>query len=487
MEKVSRFLLLYSFLSTFLCSFSRPQLSPYQYGLREARTGIERYWALYKAHYAAINLGLEVSYIDIDSLEIEIPLEAKSIPIGEQTNFGGLVLNVINNSKDIFLFSLSQEAVEISVSKRNIDEGNFKSISPLNEGRNLLIITDKNPWVKNRKGHSYGHIRKDLLLIKDGLSENKPISPYNNDATSVSASYCTVTKSQKLFSELKVIRSQNSTKKTFLLNIKNQYNVLVKNVEIKTPARLDSMVDDRLFRITNSALITFKNVRIDGTYSRKDRSGYGISMDNVYDSNFEKLFGQGNWGIFGNNNINNAEIISSDINRFDIHCYGRDVRFERCLLRDKGLPLSSFFGKVVFDNCNFIDCIPIIFRDDYNAYTKFDLIIKSCKFYSSKRTRCFIIKANGFGKNDENKRSELSESCLPNVNVKGLKIYSKGDLFGKFYLFYFGLKKINVDSELQIDEIEFLPNNKSNVSFSVQGETAFLGSKFGNNTGYIFP
>lgn len=477
MEEVKRFLLLYGFLCTFLCSFSRSQLSPYQYGLREARTGIERYWALYKTHCAAISLGLEVSYNDIDSLEIEIPLGAKSIPIGERTNFAGLVLNVINNAKDISLFSLSQEAEQISVSKSNIDEGNFKSITPLKEGINLLILTDKNPWVKNRKGHNYGHIRKDLLLIRDGVAENKPISPYNNDATSVSASYCTVTNRKKLFSDLNVIRSPYSTKKTFLLKIKNQYNVVIKNVEVNTPTRLDSMVDDHLFWIINSAHITFKNVKIDGTYSKKNRSGYGISMNNVYDSYFENLIGKGNWGVFGNNNINKAEILRSDINRFDIHCYGRDVRFKKCTLRDKGFPVSSFWGKVTFENCSFIDCIPVIFRSDYNAYTKFDLVIKSCDLYCSTKNRCFIIKANDYGNYKNNERSELSKSCLPNVYIKGLKLYSEGDLFGKFYLFNFGQQKINIDSEIQIDEIEFFPN-KSNVSFFCARRNCILGGKF---------
>ena len=53
------------------------QISPLDYGLREATNGIERYYALYKAHSEAISRGTTVSYEGISSLDIELPPDFK--------------------------------------------------------------------------------------------------------------------------------------------------------------------------------------------------------------------------------------------------------------------------------------------------------------------------------------------------------------------------------------------------------------------------
>ena len=72
------------------------QISPFDYGLREAVSDTDRYWALYHAHAEALARNLTVSYEGIDTLEIALPTDFKSIPLGPYTDFGGLVLYVTN-------------------------------------------------------------------------------------------------------------------------------------------------------------------------------------------------------------------------------------------------------------------------------------------------------------------------------------------------------------------------------------------------------
>ena len=74
-------------ISTFVCSNN--VVNPIDYGVNTAVNGVERYNALYKAHCAALKKGATVSYKGIDSLEIEIPADAKPIPLGEKTDVGG--------------------------------------------------------------------------------------------------------------------------------------------------------------------------------------------------------------------------------------------------------------------------------------------------------------------------------------------------------------------------------------------------------------
>ena len=47
-------------------------ISPYEYGLKEAKTGSERASILYKTHMAAIEAGVPVDYSGIRSIDIEI-------------------------------------------------------------------------------------------------------------------------------------------------------------------------------------------------------------------------------------------------------------------------------------------------------------------------------------------------------------------------------------------------------------------------------
>lgn len=152
-------------------------VSPFEFGLAKANNGIERYQVLLKTHKAAIAAGVNVDYTGIDTIEIEIPLKPERIPLTRYNDFKGCVFIVKNRAKNCWLFNIEEKGTPIVVDKKNIDSGNFLTIDSLKRGRFLLLIEDKNPWVLNRKGYSYGHQRRDILLIENGKAKNSVVMP----------------------------------------------------------------------------------------------------------------------------------------------------------------------------------------------------------------------------------------------------------------------------------------------------------------------
>ena len=138
-----------------------------------ARSGVSRYWALYNAHCEALKSGSVVDYSHINNIDIEIPSDAKSIPLSAETDFHNVRLTILNNKKNNFyLFDMINEDTALIVNKKDVDRGDFKKYPNLRSNLVLLILKDKTPWVKNRKGYKYGHIRKDILLIDGGKAMN---------------------------------------------------------------------------------------------------------------------------------------------------------------------------------------------------------------------------------------------------------------------------------------------------------------------------
>ena len=315
-----------SLLSVF-CSYGSNKISPLDFGLKDAKTGVERYWALYRAHVAAQESDATVDYKGLCRLDIEIPRDAKSIPLTSKTNFRGMRLTVVNNCKSFFLYEMSQSETKIEVSGRDIDNGTFQQYDELKRGLVMLVLEDKNLWVKQRKGYNYGHTRRDVLIIRNGRAVNTPVSGYNNAETNVKVSFVRVNNGQKTIKDLKFYRSEQSTQKTYLVNLNNQYNVVLSGIKVYTPS--SNMIGDQVFRVSNCCHVSFKDVSIEGTYSATDNYGYGISMNNAYDILFERLMSKSAWGIFGNNNVSNVTLKDCDINRFDVHCYGKDIYMKK--------------------------------------------------------------------------------------------------------------------------------------------------------------
>ena len=412
-------------------------ISPNEMGFRNAKTDIERYWVLYKTHERAIKSNQDVTYLGISDFTIEIPENAVSIPLPARTNFGGVTITVINNNKDnFFLFTLKKEFERILIPQEIIDKGTFTSVKKLSKGTKLLVIADRMAWVQNRKGYDYGANRRDILLLNNGVADNTPVMPYGNIGISTPECYYTDADDEvKEISNLHLIRSPKSTRITRLLRVEGLNNVRIENISLSTP-RIGRLYGDGAISIADCVNVIFSNVIIDGTYSHKDKYGYGIVLNNVWNSTFNKLKGNANWGVFGNWNVNVCTLNECDINRFDVHCYGKDILFKNCVLRDNYSQFSSVYGFVRYDDCSFIDYVPYLNEPSYNAYTPVTFIMNNCKMYiDNSNNEGIICRMCNSLDEENNPRPELSKKTWPDVYINGLELSSRKPLIGA-YLFY---------------------------------------------------
>ena len=394
-------------------------ISPFDYGLRSARDGVERFNVLYKAHADAVAKGVSVDYSGIGKIELVVPKSAKSIPLSEYTDFKGTEFYVKNTEKDIYLFSLVTKSETINVEKQYLARA--LTFIPVLAGKDVLLsIEDANLWVEKRSGYSYGATRKDLVVINNGQMQNIPIMTYNNTSSSPKCHAYPYRTNRKIIRGIRLSRSPDSSKKTFLLKVEGQYNLSISDVTIVTPK--NALNADSAINIINSASVSFKNIRIEGTYSQKDKYGYGIAMNNVYDVSFDQLYAYGDWGVFGTNNAQDIRLKKSDINRFDIHCYGRDITFKKCVFRNLYNQFSSVYGTVRFVQCSFIDSVPVLLEYSYNAYTGFDLVFEKCYLKVSEASGKNCIVNVGYLNDEKNSRAELEEKCWPNVRIDGMQI-----------------------------------------------------------------
>lgn len=409
----------------------KKDLSPIEFGLDKAKTGLERYEALLRAHQTAVQAGVNVDYAGIDTIRLEIPAKPTRIPLTQINDFKGCVLVVKNTSKTCYLFDRRKEGEAISIDKRLIDRGDFRLVDALRQGRYLLIVEDENLWVLNRKGHNYGHPRKDILLVENGLARNSVVMPYDNAYSKPKCTYVKLGKDPLVIKNISIVRDPGCTFLTHVANIAGADEVRFENVSIKTPE--SPLTDDRGISIYNCTNVTMDNVRIEGTYSHTDHSGYGVSLNNVWNYKSTNMYGKANWGIYGNNNVNVARIEDSQINRFDIHCYGRDISFKNVSFFDLYNQYSSVYGTIRYDKCSFTDFVPVLNGGSYNAYVEHDIIFNDCVFNATPRKR-FLIRVGNL--NDEsNERHELAQKCLPNVRIKNLTVNLQ-DGEENFYIFY---------------------------------------------------
>lgn len=417
------FLLLFLF-----CSFANGMqtVSPIDYGLRTARNGKEIYDVLLKCHQDAVKRKCGVSYEGIKELILEIPNEAKSIPLTSYTDFANVRLKVKNTYKNIELFRLSQNLTAIkNVKGKDIDSGDLSEYPELSMGRKLLVIEDENPWVENRKGYDYGAIRMDIMLVKDGRATNKPIMKYGTATSKPKAAFCEVGKEKTIIKNLLFIRDASSTKKTMLVDLRNLYNVEIANVLIETPNN-DEIYGDAAIQIRNCVDVTLNDITVRGTYSLYNHFGYGVNLNNVYNLKVNRMYARAKWGVFGTNNMNTVTLRNCDINRFDIHCYGRDVKSVNCKYSGLYNQFSSIYGTLSFNKCTFTDFTPVLMEPTYNAYTPYDIVFKNCTFNLTKK-RDYIFTFSGLS-DVENSRPELRRKCMPNIVFKNCKVNIADDV-----------------------------------------------------------
>lgn len=405
-------------------------LSPNEFGLAKAKTGVERYQVLYETHRAAVAAGVNVDYSGIGRISIEIPDNPKQIPLTRYNDFKGCVFLVTNTTKNCRLFNYAAKDTPVSVGKRNVDAGDFRLVEPLRQGRYLLLIEDENPWVMNRKGHNYGHQRKDVLLVENGRAKNSVTMPYDNEYSKPKCTFVTLDDKPFVFKNITIERDPGCTFITNVAYLSGADNVEISNVKIHTPA--SKLTDDRGIMIYNCTNVTLDNVYIDGTYSQTDHSGYGFTLNNICNLKVTRMYGKANWGVFGNNNINVATIEDSQINRFDIHCYGRDISFKNVEFFDLYNQYASVFGIIRYDKCTFTNFVPVLNGGSYNAYVGHEVVFNDCVFNATAKKN-YLIRMSNFS-NDVNARNELVEKCWPNVRIKNLTVnLTQGADY--FYLF----------------------------------------------------
>ena len=177
------------------------------------------------------------------------------------------------------------------------------------------------------------------------------------------------------------------------------------------------------------------DICVNGTYSRTDKFGYGVGMVNIYRLTIKKMYARCNWGVFGSQSINNVVLKDCDINRFDIHCYGRDVKAVKCKFSNLYNQFSSVFGSISFEKCEFTNFIPFLIESSYNAYTPFDVKWKDCTFNLDDKHNYIMTL---FGVPEQyNERPELRRKCLPNISITNCKV-KLADNMNKWYLIHTG-------------------------------------------------
>lgn len=402
---------------------AQPALSPSAYGWNDAQTDIDRYKILYRLQTDAIKLGVTVDYSEIDTANIELGYGSLLIPLADINDFKGMVINVNNTERKDYIFQRVETIRSISLTKKQIDSGDFTNIEELNNGDYMLCVKDKNVW-GTRNGYADSIIRKDMIYVRNGYAKNKTIMPYDNDWTDIECTYTPVRDKPVIIKNLTVNRVAGAKYCTFIISIKNINDVRIENVTINTPDA-GNFSGDQAIRFYDCMNVTLKDVTINGTYSQKDKWGYGIHMSNVYGFTAKRLKGHGTWGVFGNMNINNATLEDCDINRWDIHHYGRDVTLRHCTISNLYNQYSSIFGTVTYDCCTFNNCIPHLIDSSYNTYTKYNVVFRNCTINAmDMNARMFAF----YNRNDNNinPRPELSEKYWPNVHIENLKINYNG-------------------------------------------------------------
>ena len=406
-----------SYIYPFAPLFSQ-SVSPFSYGLRNAKSPVETYRVLLKTHQEALKNHCQVDYSGIGELHIEIPKDGVSIPLGGSVDFKGIKLYVSNKAKDIYLFSLQQTLMPLNLSKDEFVSGRYLNHSKFSDGLSMLVIQDKNLWVNNRVGYSYGATRKDLVLVKQGMALNIPVAPYDTERSQPIFYYCKTSEDEKVIENLDFIRTADCCFKTYCARIENQNHVTLRNIKIKTPD--SDLYGDAAITVNNSANTKLENINIEGTYSQLKTYGYGVMFNNVWNTQIIGMKACAKWGVFGTNNVNQVQLEDCDINRFDIHCYGRDVYMENCRFIGLYNQYSSVYGTVYHKNCIFDQAIPCLIEGSYNAYTPFDLIFDRCTFKMSAQKNT-IVSMHGLS-DEKNSRPELTKKCIPNVYLKRCKL-----------------------------------------------------------------
>lgn len=403
----------------FLISDLYAQIFVVQKDLSNKDEGVENFQYLYELHKKAQLAGGKVLYPNKQNIYLTIKENSQSIILCDTTDFNNCTIYVSNHDvsrSHFYLFSLLAKDYRhgISINADLIDNGDFSSIPELSQGTKILCVKDENLW-SDRIGYNDPCYRQDILLLHDGKAENSVISPYNNTNSKPTCWYVGATANVKIFQNLNFVREEMlADGKTLLLKCLNTNNIAIKSISVATPED-ENAYEDFCFNIEDCINLTMENVQIDGTYSQLDKYGYGIALRNVCNAHFSNIEASAKWGIFGNYFVNTASLDNCIINRFDVHCYGKDITINNCTFKADAdydpdshnvyNQFSSMYGNIIFKNCLFEQGIPFLVEPSFKFNSDFTLYFTDCTFNIGKHK--FLID---------------SPQLLPNVHVDNLQL-----------------------------------------------------------------
>lgn len=373
---------------------------------------------------------------------------ANSIRLGPNTNFNNFTFRInISSStpplQPFVFFSLftwygrSEGNPQPELKGRDVDMGDFRNYPELNSGTYLLTLRDRTPWtIRNLSDVESNFFRKDVILIKNGVAQNRPIAPYDTMATNLEwNSFALYQTGQRLVKNVTLERNRGCVQNIILLKVIHEDDVLIENVTIASYGNAAQVITgDCAFQVMDSTNIKFNHIMINHVFSSENAYGYGINLDNVWNVEVADLqlpypTGTPVWGIFGNNNVNTLKLADCHLNRFDIHCYGRDVICEGCTFEAANNStkhninrLSSFFGEIRFKGCTFTNFLPLRIDPDFNAYTGFDIYFEDGCVLTYRPSQNYLVEMWYLRDDEINHRPELRQKCWPNIYIDDLSV-----------------------------------------------------------------
>lgn len=405
----------------------------------QSLTPAQLYSELYEAHKYARKNNESVTYPSNRSFTVEP--NGPYIELGKQTDFNGCTITVTGGTtgaSPMFLFAMDlRTAINgLFIDKEAINSGDFSNISGFPSGDVMLIVKDSIPYTIYEPDNSFKN-RSDIILVKDRQALNHPIAPYDNESLIEIEAY-TIDRTEKSVKNLNFIRPYSSAllQHFRLLAIRYQDNLTIENISVTTEAvnGITQFIHDSCFKITESTNVTMKDITIDKTYSRMTADyGYGIELNKVWNITFNHIVATNPaWGVFGTNNVNTAYLVNCQLNRFDIHLYGKDITCENCTFtndNEVSYPntqhlinrYTAIFGFIRYVGCTFNHFVPIRIDKEFQIYTNFDLYMENCTI-NLKDSRPYIIEPGRLNSSEPHKRYGLEKRNWPNLYIKSLSI-----------------------------------------------------------------
>lgn len=385
---------------------------------------------------------------DIPSLNVKVDT-SDPILLSKGIDFKNTIINIENNFGPATIFKAENTFSSITVSKEALDGKDFSSIVEDDRKTYLLNVYDGNRWCyRGDEQDKDIFTRRDLIYIVNGQAFNNVISTYNNSASSPVASIVDVTNSSFNFCNASFTFS--GTYACTLLMLKGRDKCLISDININVINT--DLAPSSIFDITDSANIEFSNCKFLNSYDDLGGSAYIFYLNNIYNVLFSNVIANSlKWGVMGGDNINTLTVVDSQINRVDIHCYGKTINIERTNFILSYNQFSGIFDYIKFKSCNFNNQTSILYEGTYKSWIKHDVFFEDCCF-NNKQTISLYYTAPIADLSGQ--RLELQKAVLPNVYFKNCKFKSS-----YYQLFYSDSTVSFSDSfRLELDNTEWIAN-----------------------------